>query len=335
MTFYIKINYTLNRTFLLCFPFQFRSSIARIVSQNSAYLRFSGSFYSITSGVFSREGSWPVANPSAFQHFHGACRLNPPRYIVRSRSGVSPKRAAKRVKKTSARGIKGREIRGGGGGEKLGAASKHPRRGLHLWSNCGQMTASQCAVFRRWKKKRKKTEKRERGERDCRSLSQVTHLVKTNWKEKERESGEEEENEGERGREMENGTQAHCPRDEWNCEIRSAFSKMRPKYRVSRTAPHLPPPPSSIFLFLSLFFSRSVPPAFKHDELTILFFSRELCEIPLKWASRLVLSEKSTLQKRLCLCDFQSESECNAIVIALTISASWSRILLTDVSYEI
>lgn len=25
----------------------------------------------------------------------------------------------------------------------------------------------------------------------------------------------------------------HCPRDEWNREIRSAFSKMRPKYRVS------------------------------------------------------------------------------------------------------
>lgn len=34
---------------------------------------------------------------------------------------------------------------------------------------------------------------------------------------------------------MENGTQkrAHCPGDEWNREIRSAFSKMRSKYRVS------------------------------------------------------------------------------------------------------
>lgn len=146
MTFYIKINYTLNRTFLLYFPFQFRFSMARTISQNSAYLRFSGSFYSITSGVFSREGSWPVTNPPAFQHFHGACRLNPPRYIVRSRSGVSPKRAAKCVKKKRAL----EELEGErSGGEKLGAASKHPRRGLHLWSNCGQMTASQCAVFRR------------------------------------------------------------------------------------------------------------------------------------------------------------------------------------------
>lgn len=41
---------------------------------------------------------------------------------------------------------------------------------------------------------------------------------------------------------MENGTQAHCPHDEWNREIRSAFSKMRPKYRVSDC--------NVIFLFL-------------------------------------------------------------------------------------
>lgn len=52
-----------------------------------------------------------------------------------------------------------------------------------------------------------------------------------------------------KGREMESGTQTHCPRDEWNSEIRSAFSKMRSKYRVSDCTL----PSSSFFLSISRF----------------------------------------------------------------------------------
>jgi len=81
--------------------------------------------------------------------------------------------------------------------------------------------------------------------RNCRAPSQITvraSLVKTNRSsersEKRRGKGKRLETvgaEGEGGGEggMENGTQTHCARDEWNREIRSAFSKMRSKYRVS------------------------------------------------------------------------------------------------------
>jgi len=48
---------------------------------------------------------------------------------------------------------------------------------------------------------------------------------------------------------MENGTQTHCARDEWNREIRSAFSKMRSKYRVSDCSSATP---FSLSLSLSL-----------------------------------------------------------------------------------
>lgn len=84
--------------------------------------------------------------------------------------------------------------------------------------------------------------------------SDRAYLVKTNWRHREGESEEKErKREKLEGREMENGTQTHCPRDEWNSEIRSAFSKMRSKYRVSGCALPLPP------LFFSLVSESSSP----------------------------------------------------------------------------
>lgn len=61
--------------------------------------------------------------------------------------------------------------------EEFDVERKHPQLRLHLWSNCGQMTASQSVIFPgRGEGKRKKKKKRERGERDCRSPSQITHI---------------------------------------------------------------------------------------------------------------------------------------------------------------
>lgn len=63
------------------------------------------------------------------------------------------------------------------------------------------------------------------------------------------------------GRRIENGTQAYCPRDEWNREIRSAFSKMRPKYRVSGCLSFLPPPTPLSASPFARYFCSLFPPA--------------------------------------------------------------------------
>lgn len=110
------------------------------------------------------------------------------RYIVRSRSGVSPKWAAERVKKKKKKRARSRNGRKRDPeGKKLGAASKRPRRGLHLWGELRTNDRVSMRGFSVVKKKKRETEKREK-KRLSFPKSGYAHHVKTNWKEKERES---------------------------------------------------------------------------------------------------------------------------------------------------
>lgn len=214
-------------------------------------------FYSITSDDIFARGVAARCESSGFPTF--------PRYVPfepaaiyralakRSITERSSERNKEKKKKRNERSRNGRERDSGEETRRVNI----PAEGSVYGRIADKWPRLNARFFGGVKKEKKKTEKRERGERDCRSLSQVTHISwkKTNRKERERERERQERKRGrewgEGGREMENGTQAHCPCDEWNCEIRSAFSKMRPKYRVSRTAPHPPPPPSSFSLVSS------------------------------------------------------------------------------------
>lgn len=109
-------------------------------------------------------------------------------------------------------------------------SSKYSHGWLHLWSNCGQMTASQYRVLskiveRRGGREKENIKKETEGRREKKKkkLSLLQVRLRIWWKR-------------EPPRIETFGVQwriENCPRDEWNREIRSAFSKMRRKYRVS------------------------------------------------------------------------------------------------------
>lgn len=109
-------------------------------------------------------------------------------------------------------------------------SSKYSHGWLHLWSNCGQMTASQYRVLSKIVERRGGREKENikeetegRREKKKKKLSLLQVRLRIWWKR-------------EPSRIETFGVQwriENCPRDEWNREIWSAFSKMRRKYRVS------------------------------------------------------------------------------------------------------
>lgn len=220
---YVKRNFSLFILFprLPSFIFVFRLwHRKRNIPRNSTYICASHASFYLAMSVFSR-GRGPQRIFPLSYIFHGACRLNPPQYIVHSRNECHRKEHRDAWKKGESR-AKRKRIRGRNSVRRVNIPPLRASFMVKLRTNdrvsMRRFSGAKKEIEKRGERKCKKTGARKEKERDCRSLSRVSRASRENEFGMERGSGGEKMRkvEGERNGKRHAGALSSRRVESWN-----------------------------------------------------------------------------------------------------------------------